>query len=155
MPGTAAHPRARYTKEQKAQAVTAALTSSTEAAAEQTGIPRSTLRYWLEHPEFAELRQTTRDALAEQMWATIQIGVAEVARGIKDADTPFRDKVIALGVLYDKHALLTGAATSRSESRDLTGTLSDAELVAAVREAERLASGEGASPEAAGASAGE
>lgn len=138
MPGTPAHPRARYTKAQKAQAVGQALSTSVEATAEAMGVPRSTIRYWVDHPEFAELRQTTRDQLADQLWATIQVGVAEVAKGLRSPDAPLRDKVVAVGVLYDKHALLTGAATSRTESRDLTGTLSDVELVAALREAERL-----------------
>lgn len=141
MPGTPAHPRARYTKAQKAQAVGQALTQGLTATAEATGIPKGTIHYWTQHPEFAQLRQTTRDQLADQLWATIQLGVTEVAKGLRDPDAPLRDKVVALGVLYDKHALLTGAATSRTESRDLTGTLSDAELVAAVREAERVTGG--------------
>lgn len=146
MPGTPEHPRRRYTKAQRAAAVADAITSSAEAASERAGIPRSTLRYWLDDPEFAELRQTTRDQLADQLWTTIQVGVAEVSKGLRNPDAPLRDKVIAVGVLYDKHALLTGAATSRSESRDITGTISDAELAAALREASRLASGSAPAP---------
>ena len=130
----------RYTQEQKAQAVGLAVITSDEAASEQLGIPRRTIGYWRNHPDFAELRQKTREDVAEQMWATIQIGVDEVAKGLQNPKAPLRDKATALGILYDKHALLTGSATSRSESRDLTGTMSDAELVAAVREAERITS---------------
>lgn len=142
MPRPTAH--ARYTKAQKAQAVAAATLTTVQAAAESTGVPRSTLRYWLDDPEFAALRQKSRDEVADQMWATIQIGLTEIAKGMRDPDAPLRDKVMAVGVLYDKRALLTGDATSRTESRDLTGTLSDAELLAAVKEAERLATGAGA-----------
>ena len=153
MPGTTAHPRARYTKAEKAAAVTRSLGEGTQRTAEAMGIPESTVRYWVNHPEFAALRETTRDQLAEQLWATLQVGVSEVAKGLRDPDVPLRDKVVAVGVIYDKHALLTGAATSRSESRDLTGTLSDADIRDAVRAAERIASGVAEAPE--GAPAGE
>lgn len=140
MPRTPA--RARYTKAQKAQAVAAATITTIRGAADQLGLPESTIRYWMDDPEFAQLRAKTRDEVADQMWATIQIGLTEIAKGMRDPDAPLRDKVLAVGVIYDKRALLTGDATSRSESRDLTGTLSDAELLAAVKEAERLATGE-------------
>lgn len=137
----------RYTKTQKAQAVAAATMTNTEAASESTGIPQSTIRYWLDQPEFAELRTKTRDEVGEQFWAAIQMGLKEVANGLRDPLAPLRDKATALGILYDKHALLTGGATGRTESRDITGSLSDADLIAAIREADRIASGEG-TPEA-------
>lgn len=137
----------RYTKAQKADAVAAAVLTSTEAASEQTGIPRTTITYWLDQPEFVELRRKTRDEVADQMWAAIQVGLQEVAKGLS-GDAPLRDKSVALGILYDKHALLTGMATSRSESRDLTGTMSDAELIAAVDEAVEITSQGGITEEA-------
>lgn len=118
--------------------VAAALNSSTKAAAESAGIPRRTVGYWLDDPEFASLRHETRDAVAESFWSAIQVGLREVANGLRDPDAPLRDKSVALGILYDKHALLTGGATNRSESRDITGTIPDADLIGAVREAERL-----------------
>jgi hypothetical protein len=146
--------RRRYTKGQKAEAVAAATLSSVEAAAERMGIPRTTIIYWLDQPEFVELRQKTRDQVADRMWAAIQVGVEEVAKGLT-SDAPLRDKSVALGVLYDKHALLTGGATGRTESRDITGTLSDGDLTAALREAERIAAGSGDTEASEGASAGE
>jgi hypothetical protein len=145
MPGTPAHPRARYTKAQKAQAVGQALATSGKAASEALGIPMTTISYWMHHPDFVELRNKAREDVADEMWVTIQIGVREVARAFPDPTATLRDKALALGILYDKHALLTGAATSRTESRDLTGTLSDAELLAAIREAERI-TGEAGAP---------
>ena len=132
----------------------AATLSSTEAASEALGIPKSTLRYWLDQPEYVELRTKTRDDVAEQFWAAIQVGLKEVAQGLLDPDAALRDKATALGILYDKHALLTGGATNRSESRDITGSISDAELVAAVREAERLTDPSGAAPTTEGEAAG-
>lgn len=129
--------RRRYTKAQKAEAVAAATLTSAKAAAESTGIPRTTLTYWLDQPEFVSLRQKTRDDVADRMWVVIQIGVEEVVKGLI-GDAPLRDKAVALGVIYDKHALLTGGATARSENRDITGSLADADIAGAIRAAQAL-----------------
>lgn len=129
----------RYTKLEKAEAVAVATLTSAEAAGEQLGIPRTTINYWLDQPEFVALRQKTRDEVGERLWSAIQVGIDEVAKGLR-SDAPLRDKATAVGILYDKHALLTGGATGRTESRDLTGTLSDADLIETVRAAERLTS---------------
>lgn len=143
----------RYSEAEKAEAVAAATMHGAEAASEQLGIPRTTIIYWLDKPEFVALRQKTRDEVAERMWAAIQVGVDEIAKGLRDPDAPLRDKAMATGVLYDKHALLTGGATGRTESRDITGTISDGELAAAIREAERITGEGGAAPATEGASA--
>lgn len=135
--------RRRYTKAQKAEAVAAATMSSAEAAAESLGIPRRTIGYWQSLPEFAELRQKTRDGVADQFWVGIQVGLEQVVAGLK-GDAPLRDKATALGILYDKHALLTGGATGRTESRDLTGTLADADILDALRAAHEATAGGGA-----------
>jgi hypothetical protein len=55
----------RYTKRQKVTAVLAADMTSVQAAAESTGIPRTTLIHWMDDPEMVELRQKTREQLAE------------------------------------------------------------------------------------------
>lgn len=125
-----------------------ALNSSTKAAADRAGINESTVRYWLDDPQFATLRDKSRDAVAAEFWTAIQVGIREVTKGLQDADTGLRDKAVALGVIYDKHALLTGGATNRSESRDITGTLADADIAEAIRAAERLvAAGESGTAE--------
>lgn len=118
--------RRRYTKQEKAEAVAKAAVTSTEAAAEELGIPRRTLGYWTTLPEFAELRQKTREGVADMFWAAIQIGVDQVAQGLLNPEAPLRDKATALGILYDKHALMTGEATSRSEHRDIADVDADA-----------------------------
>lgn len=102
------------------------------------GIPRTTLAYWMDDPQFVALRQKTRDQVAEEMWTAIQVGVHEVAKGLL-GEAPLRDKATAVGILYDKHALLTGGATGRTEARDITGSLSDNDLISAIREADRIA----------------
>lgn len=102
--------------------------SSAEAASEKLGIPRRTLGYWMHRPEYAELRLKTRDGVADMFWTAIQIGVDQVAQGLL-GDAPLRDKATALGILYDKHALLSGEVTSRSEHIDITA---DPDGVAAI-----------------------
>lgn len=136
----------RYTRKEKAAAVAQATLTSTEAASDTTGIPESTIRYWLDKPEFAELRAKTRDQVADEFWSTIQLGVHRLAELIPRTDD-LQKVSVAVGVLYDKHALLTGSATSRTEARDITGSLSDGDIIAAIREADRIAGGEGTAPE--------
>lgn len=146
-------PRA-YTQAQKAEAVGLASVTSQKHAAESLGIPRRTLGQWVNDPQWQDLRDASRDQLATQMWVGIQIGLAEVVKDIQ-GEAPLRDKATALGILYDKHALLTGAATARTESRDLTGTLSDLDLINALREADAITGEGGTAPAPAGEAAGE
>lgn len=139
-------PRRSYTPEQKAKAVGLAVVHGVVKAAEESGVPKQRVSDWLADIDpSGQMRTKSRDKVAEEMWAVIQIGVQEVSKGIQ-GDAPLRDKVVAVGVLYDKFALLTGSATSRTESRDISGTLSDADLVNIVREAEQIASAVGAAP---------
>src|SRR5690348_17331621 len=126
--------RRRYTAKQRAQAVGIATVDGVTAAERQTGIPKTTIDYWLDKPEFVHLRTTARDQLAERSWVGIQIGLEEVSKGLR-SDAPLKDKAAALGTLYDRHALLTGGATGRTESRDLTGTLADSDVIDALRAA--------------------
>ena len=138
--------RRRYTKSQKAEAVGLAMVHGVTETERRIGIPKETIQYWTERPEFAQLRTTARDAVADQFWVAIQIGLRAVIGGLDNPDVPLRDKQQALATLYDRHALLTGAATSRTESRDLTGTISDLDLVEAIRAADALAVAGGSTP---------
>jgi transposase-like protein len=130
--------RRRYTAKEKARAVGIAVMTSTEAAADTEGIPESTLRYWMDKPEFADLRSKSRDSVADEFWTTIQVGLHRIADLIPLTED-LQKVSVATGILYDKHALLTGGATGRTESRDLTGSLADGDLISAVREAEQIA----------------
>jgi hypothetical protein len=111
-------------------------------AARQMGVPESTLRHWRDKPEMAQLRAETKDAVAADMWAGFQLGVARIIE-LLPTEKDLKAVAIATGVIFDKHALLTGGATHRSENRDITGSLSDGELIAAVREAERITGEDG------------
>lgn len=117
--------RRRYTKRQKVTAIIAAEMSSQRAAAEDLGIPETTLQYWMDSPGFAELRAKTREDMAEES----SVLAHKVLERIKDTLSSFepRDLTILFGVLVDKAQLLTGQATSRTETRDLTDTFDDHE----------------------------
>ena len=132
-------PRRRYTRTEKVAAVLAADASSVTAAAEATGVPRKTIAYWLDRPEFADLRQNAREGMADEALYVARLAWQKLGQAIADGLLEPRDLVIATGMATDKSQLLNGGATARSENRDITGTISDAELAAAIREAESLA----------------
>lgn len=138
--------RRRYDAKTRAETVGIAIVEGVTAAERQTGIPKQTIDYWVNKPEFGHLRTTAREQLVDQFWVGIQVGLEQVVAGLK-SDAPLKDKAAALGTLYDRHALLTGGATGRTESRDITGTLADSDVIDALRAAQQAATGSGASQE--------
>lgn len=139
--------RRRYSKTEKVAAVLAADASSVKAASEATGVPESNIRDWRDKPEFADLRANAREGMAEDALMVARLAWRKLGNAIANDELEPRDLVIAAGMATDKSQLLNGAATSRTEARDITGTISDAELSAAIREAERL-TGDGGAAEA-------
>ncbi len=119
--------RRRYTKKQKAVVVGIAVASGQTAAAEATGVPLTTLNRWFHQPEFVEMRTTAREDVASQMWIGVQVGVQEMVNALKSPDVSLREKTDATSMLSEKYLLLTGQATSRTETRELTDTLDDHE----------------------------
>lgn len=120
----------RYTRRQKMTTVLAAELTSAEAAAEAAGIPRSTLQYWMDDPELAPLRQNARQMLAEEMAVIARLATQKLGEAIRAGVVEPRDLIMAAGMATDKTQLLSGAATSRTETRDLTDTLDDHERAA-------------------------
>ena len=118
--------RRRYTHRQKAEAVGLSVVKGTLPAAEELGIPESSLRYWRERPEFASLREQKREDVAADVWAAFQTGVRRVVELIPQTED-LQKVAIATGVLYDKAALMSGHATERTEQRDVTDRLDDHE----------------------------
>lgn len=114
--------RRKYSAKQRAEAVGIAAVEGVTRAEESTGIPKETIHYWLQKPEFARLRTTAREEVEAAFWIGIQVGLEEVTTGLR-GDAPLKDKAAALQVLYDRHALMTGQATSRTESRSITEDL--------------------------------
>ncbi len=118
----------RYTKAQKVAAVAQAEMTSAEAASEATGIPRRTIGYWLDQPEFAELRRKTRDEMADGFRVLIHKAQARLEQLIPTMEP--RDLTVLLGVATDKAQLLDGGATARTETRMLGDDLDDHERAA-------------------------
>jgi len=108
-------------------AVVAAANTNTRAAAESKGMPESTLRRWLDHPDMAYLRAKTRDELAEESLALSYLAKAEFVRKIMAHEVEPRDLIVAYGIAVDKAQLLSGHATSRTEHLELTNSLDDHE----------------------------
>ena len=120
-------PHRRYTKREKANAVAEAERSSMSAASERTGIPVTTIDYWMDAPEFAELRKKTREQIAEGSMVLANLAQSELTRKVKAGEVEPRDLAVIYGIAIDKAQLLSGAATSRTETKSLTDGLNDHE----------------------------
>lgn len=117
--------RRRYSQAQKVEAVAEASVTSSAAASEKFGIPERTIAYWVESPAFAELRAKTRAEFAEGFRVLALQAQARLQALIPTMEA--RDLTILLGVATDKGELLSGHATERTESRDVTSDLNDHE----------------------------
>jgi hypothetical protein len=73
------------------------------------------------------LRHKTRVEMAEDATRLAHLAYAALSRKIMAGEIEGRDLVMAYGVATDKSQLLSGAATERTEHRDLTANLSDHE----------------------------
>lgn len=127
-PSTGGRPvakRRKYTRRQKAAAVIAAEMSTVASASAQMGIPERTVGYWFDSPAFAELRAKTREDLAAESMALAHKAL-QVIDSKLDSFEP-RDLSVLYGILTDKGQLLSGAATSRTEHRELLADFDDHE----------------------------
>ena len=115
----------RYTKRQKAAAVVAAEMASMTAASEATGIPLSTIDRWMDEPWAVELRTKTREDLGEDARLLAHRTLALIKDRLPSYEP--KDLNVIFGILVDKAQLLTGAPTSRTETRALTDGLEDHE----------------------------
>jgi hypothetical protein len=97
--------RRRYSQDQKAEAVGIAAIEGQTAAAELTGIPLTTINAWFNKPEFVDMRSEKREAVEQMFWVGIQIGLKAVIEGLTGGDAKLSERSVALGILYDKHAL--------------------------------------------------
>ena len=118
----------RYTRRQKVTAVLAADMASMTAASEALDIPLTTIDYWMDLPEFVELRRKTREDQGEATRALGMKVLGEIRRRLPEFEP--RDLSTLYGILTDKGQLLSGQATTRTETRDLTDTLDDHERAA-------------------------
>ena len=131
---TPLHPRRRYTKRQKAAAVVESERTSMTQASEKLGVPITTIDYWMDRPEFVELRKKTREELAAGSITLAHLAQAEITAKIQAHEVEARDLAVIYGIAIDKGQLLAGEATSRSETRDLTDRLTPDQTVALMDE---------------------
>src|SRR5665213_1580845 len=87
--------RRRYTKRQKLSAVMASDMLGVVAASDQSGIPATTIEYWLHKPEFAEFRTKTREDLVEEVGIVAHLAWQRVAEALKRGDLEPRDALFA------------------------------------------------------------
>ena len=115
--------RRRYSKAEKLAAIATAEMTNATAAASSTGIPESTIRYWLDSPRFAELRAKTREEDAQAFSVLMRAAQEALFRAIPTMEP--RDLTVLLGVAADKTALFSGEATARTETKAITEGLDD------------------------------
>lgn len=148
-------PRRRYSQKEKLSAVLAADMVGLTAAAEQTGIPKQTIDYWMDRPEFGQFRTKAREDMAEEIKVVAHLAWMRTAQALRDGTMEPRDVLFAAEKATNLQLLMTGEATSRTETRSLTDDLDDheAEVLGELirEELERRADGDAESLAVAGA----
>jgi transposase-like protein len=139
-------PRRRYTTKQKLAAVVAAEMGGLTVAAEQIGVPKSTLKYWMDSPAFAPFRTKTREDLHDEVSVVSHLAWQRIAESLQAGTMEPRDALFAAEKATSLLLLMSGAATSRTELRDISGTLSDLDVIAALNEADAITSIGGTAP---------
>lgn len=119
--------RRRYTKPEKLAAVMAAEMAGITAAAEQTGIPKTTIDYWMDLPEFVQFRTKTRENLHEEVTVVAHLAWKRIAQALVSGEMEPRDAIFAAEKSTTLMQLLGGEATERTETRSLTDGLDDHE----------------------------
>lgn len=113
-------------KRQKLAAILAAEASGVVMAERETGIPESTIRYWMAKPEFAAIRAKTREDLAEEYKVAAHLTIKRLVELAPTMEA--RDVIFAAEKVTTLLQLLSGAATSRTESREILSDFDDHEI---------------------------
>lgn len=113
-------------KRQKLAAVLAAESVGVVMAERETGIPESTIRYWMAKPEFAEIRARTRAELAEEYRVAAHVTIARLVELAPTMEA--RDVIFAVEKVATLAQLLSGGATGRIETRELLNGFADGEV---------------------------
>jgi transposase-like protein len=127
--------RRRYTKRTKLAAVMAAEMSGLTQASEQLGIPKGTIQYWMDDPYFTQVRTKTREDLADEVKVVAHLAWQSVATSLRNGTMEPRDAIFAAEKASSLQILMSGGATARTETRDISGTLDDADVRDAIRAA--------------------
>jgi transposase-like protein len=119
--------RRRYTTKEKLSAVLAADMVGLNAAAKQTGIAKQTIDYWMDRPEFGQFRTKAREDMAEEIKVVAHLAWQMAAEALRSGRMEPRDILFAAEKATNLQLLMTGEATSRTETRSLTDDLDDHE----------------------------
>jgi hypothetical protein len=117
----------KYSRRQKLAVVMAAEVSGLTVAAESAGIPKSTVKYWLDQPEFAQFRTKAREEMADEVKVVAHLAWKRVAEALISGEMEPRDALFAADKASSLNLLMRGEATHRSESRTWTDDLNDDE----------------------------
>lgn len=117
--------RRTYTRKEKLSAVLAADMVGLTVTAKQTGIAKQTIAYWLDDPKFGPFLTKAREDMAQEAKVAAHLAWARVAELAPTMDA--RDAVFAAEKASEYYQLLTGEATSRTESRELLADFDDGE----------------------------
>lgn len=119
--------RVRRDRKTKLSVVMAAEMVGVTEAARQAGIPHSTVAYWLDLPEFVQYRRKAREDMAEEVGIVAHLAWQRVAEALRAGTMEPRDALFAADKATTLYQLVTGQATDRHETRDVTATLDDSE----------------------------
>lgn len=119
--------RRRYERKTKLSVVMAADMVGVVAAAEQSGIPESTIRYWADQPEFAEYRAKARADMEHEVGIVAHLAWQRVAEALRENRLEPRDALFAADKATTLYQLVTGQATERTESKEILNTFDDGE----------------------------
>lgn len=112
--------------------------NDSEEAGKRLGIPGRSIRRWRDDPDLAAIVQKTREETADDVKVAMTLAWERIIQRLKADDIETRDLIVLGGIAFDKFQLATGGATSRSENRDITGSLTDADVLTALRTAQAL-----------------
>ena len=114
----------RKSAKERAEAVGLAVVIGQTKAAEQLGIPLSTINRWWNDPVNGSYRESKREDMADALRIGFFMGLRRIIALIPD-EMDLGKLNATTGTIFDKLALLEGRATERTEHRTLDD-LSDA-----------------------------
>lgn len=112
-------------KREKLAAVLVAEMVGVTQAERETGIPKTTIQYWLDRPEFVQFRIRVREDLAAEITTVAHLAWTRVAEGLLAGAFEPRDVLTAAEKSTALMQLLSGQATERIET--LTSGMDDHE----------------------------
>jgi hypothetical protein len=107
---------------ERARAVGIAVVEGPTIASRVTGVSESTIRGWMDEPQFAELRDRKQEVVEAEWDVGVQLGFRRAVELLDKTDDPVK-AATAAAIMYDKLALRRGHVTSRTETRTWTDGL--------------------------------